>query len=253
MQNALAGEGYPVARARFVCIDRSVLGGAFFIMDLLPGRPMIAAPVETIPGMLGRAHADLHRIDPGAWIHSLREQGVDERQVRLDIRFAWLQDLARKLPWMGDGMDWLLAHRPPEPERLVICHGDFHPLNILVQDGQVTGVLDWPGFLIADPALDVANTLLLMTVPFKHLAPALLGPGFTAVDWEMGARLYLEAYRAERPLDGTHLDFYRVRRSIDALIEGTEGHQVWQHPAIAQDLVELVHAITGIRIAVPER
>ena len=68
-------------------------------------------------------------------------------------------------------IDWLLENRPPEPERLAVCHGDFHPLNILVQDGIVTGVLDWPGFIIADPALDIANTIVLSTIPFKHIAP----------------------------------------------------------------------------------
>ncbi len=52
-----------------------------------------------------------------------------------------------------------------------ICHGDFHPLNILVKEGQVTAVLDWPGFSIADPVLDVAYTVVLLTIPAKHLFP----------------------------------------------------------------------------------
>ena len=145
-----------------------------------------------------------------------------------------------------------MQNRPSEPGRLAICHGDFHPLNILIQDGIVTGVLDWPGFLIADPALDIANTILLTTVPFKHLASSLLGPNFASADLERASQLYLDAYRAQLPLDITNIDYYRVRRSIHALIEGFRGHQVWHHSLIVKDLIELVHKATEIRITMPD-
>ena len=29
------------------------------------------------------------------------------------------------------GLLWLQAHRPDAPRQLAICHGDFHPLNIM--------------------------------------------------------------------------------------------------------------------------
>jgi aminoglycoside phosphotransferase (APT) family kinase protein len=64
----LAKEAYPVAKAHLICTDKSVLGGAFFIMDFLSGTPMMAAPIEAIPMILGIAHAALHSIDPGSFI-----------------------------------------------------------------------------------------------------------------------------------------------------------------------------------------
>jgi aminoglycoside phosphotransferase (APT) family kinase protein len=251
IQNALAKEGYPVAKAYVICADKSILGGAFFIMDFLSGTPMMAAPIETIPGILGRAHAVLHGIDPDPLVKSLRQQGISEGRYRLDRQVGYMHDVADELPWIRDGVNWLLEHWPPEPERLAICHGDFHPLNILVQDGEVTGVLDWPGFLIGDPALDVGNTVLLTTVPFKHLASTLLGPAFAGVDWDNSSRQYLDAYQAQLPLDSTNVDYYRVRRSINALIEGYRGHQLWQHPAIRRDLIDFIHQFTGVRITLP--
>ncbi len=251
IQNALAKEGYPVAKAHFLCKDKSILGGAFFIMDYLAGKPMITAPFETIPEILGKAHAALHSIDPEPLIKSLIKQGVDEYHFRLNNRFDYLQNTKKELPWICDGIDWLMRKRPPEPPRLAICHGDFHPLNILIQDGNVTGVLDWPGFLITDPALDIANSILLMTVPFKHLASSLLGLDFESVDWEMGAQQYLDAYQTEIPFDGTNVEYYRVRRSIHALIEGFRGHQVWHQPLIVRDLIGFIYQATDIRISIP--
>lgn len=243
IQNVLADEGFPVARVYLVCTDMSILGGAFFVMACLPGELMMTAPFETIPGLLGRTHASLHSIDPSPLVKTLRERGFDEHRYRLSGRFDWLREGADKHPWLREGLAWLIENRPPEPARLSICHGDFHPLNILVQDGQVTGVLDWPGFAITDPVLDVANTTVLTAVSAKHLL------GLETPD--LAVEMYLAAYQAERPLDLRHLDYYRVRRCIYALLEGAEGQQVWQHPGIVQDLIEYTREITGIRVAPP--
>jgi len=252
VQNVLAEEGYPVPQAHFLCTEMSILGGAFFIMDFLPGEPMATGPMETIPEMLGKTHAALHNIDPEPLITSLNERGIDKNRCSFGYRLDLLKDSASKHPRIRDGVDWLIKNIPPEPERLALCHGDFHPLNILIQDGKVTGVLDWGNFLIADLVFDIANTILLLTVPIKHLASAVLGPDSASVDWEMVANLYLDAYRSHRLLDSTNLDYYRVNRCVNALMQGFEGQEIWQQPLIVKDLIEYIHKITGIRISMPD-
>lgn len=202
---------------------------------------MMTAPFETIPGMMGATHAHLHSIDPEPIVRTLGERGFEECRYRLSGRFDGLQDRARRHPWLCEGVDWLLENRPPEPTRLAICHGDFHPLNILVKDGRVTGVLDWPGFVVADPVLDIANTVTLTAISAKHL--------LRLEAWEIAVEMYLDAYQAQRPLDLQDLDYYRARRCIIALADGAGGHQVWQHPGIVQDLIATTHELTGIRIA----
>ena len=49
-----------------------------------------------------------------------------------------------------------LVERCPEERALV--HGDFGSNNLLVHDGQVSGVLDWESALVGDSLHDVANT-----------------------------------------------------------------------------------------------
>jgi aminoglycoside phosphotransferase (APT) family kinase protein len=249
IQNGLAAQGYPVAQAHVVCTDMSVLGGAFFIMDHLPGRPLAFAPPDSVPGLLGTTHAELHNSNPIPLMKRFREKGIDGG-YRLSNRIDWLKSKGKEFSWVHQAIEWLLQRHPPEPEHPSLCHGDFHPLNILYADGKVTGVLDWGGFAIADPAYDIGNTLILITVPFKHLADTM--DGIPSVDYDRMVELYLEAYRSRRSLDTTRLDYYRVRRSVMSLIQGVEGQKVWQHPLIVQDLLAIILGITGIHIKMPE-
>ncbi len=64
LQNVLLDEEFPVARVHFVCIDKSILGGAFIIMEHLPGQMLWTVPPEIFSEALGKIHAELHRIDP---------------------------------------------------------------------------------------------------------------------------------------------------------------------------------------------
>jgi len=212
----------------------------------------VTLPMEIVPKLLGITHAALHKIDPQPLIKSLVAQGVNENTLFLSNRYGWLKEKADQFPWLSTAIDWLLEHQPSEPEQLVICHGDFHPLNILVKDGAVTGVLDWPGFLIADPVLDIANTIVLSTIPFKHLAP-MLGLDLAGLNLDGFVESYLVAYQTEQSFDLSKLDYYRVMRCVNALIQGSEGQAVWQHPLIGKDLLDYIHLVTGIEITLPSR
>ena len=59
---------------------------------------------------------------------------------------------------LPDGVVEALAALPAiaEAQEQVLCHCDFHPGNVLVADGEVTGVLDWAGARFAPRAFDVA-------------------------------------------------------------------------------------------------
>jgi aminoglycoside phosphotransferase (APT) family kinase protein len=150
---------------------------------------------------------------------------------------------------MGAGVSWLLEHQPEEPQLLAVCHGDFHPLNILVEDGEVSGVLDWPGFAVADPVFDVANTIILTTIPARVLTATM--PGYEHVDWGAFTQQYLSSYRQFRDLDTTNLAYYKVRRCVMGLVQAAEGTGFWGHPHIVQGLTECIQDISSIKIVLP--
>ena len=241
VQNALAGQGHPAPAVLFTGTDKAQLGGAFLIMAFLPGQNMLAAaePAD-LPTMLGQTHAALHALSAEPLLKNLQAQGFAERQVRLAGRLAWLQEKGEQFPWLRESIDWLLANRPSEPPRLAICHGDFHPLNILVAEGQVSAVLDWPGFMIGDPVMDVAFTMVLCTIAAKQLLPG--------QNWDEILAQYLAAYREERPLDMTHLNYYRLLRCVVAFIDGAEGQAVWRSPAAVNYLRQHVDDIANIDV-----
>jgi aminoglycoside phosphotransferase (APT) family kinase protein len=198
---------------------------------------------------LGETHAALHDIDPVRLVKVLDKRGIDGYGYRLQSRFDWLSRKAERWPWLRQAVDWLLEHRPPEPKHLSVCHGDFHPFNLMFDKGKITGVLDWPGFAIADPAYDIGNTLVLVTITAKHLTGSM--EAFSSVDWDLMATLYLAAYRAHRPLENAYLDYYRVRRCVMALVQGVEGQKIWQHPLIVRDLLVYILDVTGAQISMP--
>jgi aminoglycoside phosphotransferase (APT) family kinase protein len=67
-----------------------------------------------------------------------------------------------------------------------LLHLDYHVLNVLVEAGQVTAVLDWTNAHAGDPRADLARTLTIL-----RLAPPLGGLALTAARraLELGWRL----------------------------------------------------------------
>src|SRR5262249_33363086 len=150
LQNALADAGYLVPRVVDICTDTAVLGGAFILMHCVEGQTLLAAMTQPsmlwrAPRLLARAHARLHALDPLPILRAVARAGVpsslastDDVLVRLQARMQ-----VRGLEGLLPGGAWLAAHRPPAVGRARILHGDFHPGNVLVANGAVTGVIDW--------------------------------------------------------------------------------------------------------------
>ena len=129
--------------------------GSGFVMRCLPGTPDPAAILQTEdPGLLlAELAGEL------AAIHRIPIAGLSAPVM--DTAAAWADLRARFLEYGGDrpilalALNWLERNLPaPAAPRLV--HGDFRLGNLLVDQGRLTGVLDWELAHLGDPHEDLA-------------------------------------------------------------------------------------------------
>jgi aminoglycoside phosphotransferase (APT) family kinase protein len=101
----------------------------------------------------------------------------------------------------------------------VICHGDLHPFNILVNDAGDVTVLDWSAARLAPAALDVALTNLLLSEP-PVAVPAVFAPVVRAVG-RLLARRFRRAYaaRSGTAIDAGTLRWHEAATCLRALVE----------------------------------
>jgi aminoglycoside phosphotransferase (APT) family kinase protein len=153
------------------------------MLTMLGARPWLVYSVGTISG---RVHAQLHEVMAPDHLRELRSTMAEaiesSDQIPKDL-------VARALS---------ILHDLPDGDRL--CHGDFHPGNI-IDTGDERVLIDWSNAVRADPAADVARTDLMMRLgepppwmPFlvRVLAPFTRGILISA---------YHRSYRRHREVD----------------------------------------------------
>lgn len=202
-QAEVAQQGFPTPVVHLAGGPDAGLGRSFLVMDLASGDPMLgglggagaiaALPrlARRLPDTLAATMARLHRLDASAVRGRLEEAGVMSSTV-LDLveRLRAGAALAGRADLEAAGR-WLAEHVPAaEPE--VVCHGDLHPFNLLIDaDGGIT-VLDWSGGLLAPAEYDVAFTGLVLEEP-PVTVPRLLRPLVRAAGRAL-ARRFRRAY-----------------------------------------------------------
>jgi Ser/Thr protein kinase RdoA (MazF antagonist) len=132
------------------------------LMTLAPGESFGAAilrQAELMPDYLG-AMARLHA-------HILMQPGTGHMSLR-----ARLSANIGRAPGLGDAERRRLldeVRERPEGDRL--CHGDFHPWNILGHPGGAI-VVDWLDACSGPPEADICRSYVLMQPPAPELAEA---------------------------------------------------------------------------------
>jgi len=227
VQNTLADLGYPVPRALLASGDAAALGGPFVVMDRAPGRPLLRARMLGVGAVLADLQSRLHELDASVLLDALDRDGPPPGRELVTFDGYLAQFHARidkgALEGLRPAIEWVMAHRPREALRPSICHGDFHPHNILHDGRRATAVLDWPNIVVADPAYDVASTLLIL----RH-TPIELSGSPRAMLWmvRVARRVlivrYLRGYRQRRPIDLASLPYYEAAAAIRALVRAAE-------------------------------
>ena len=222
VHNALADAGYPVPRVLLATTDPAALGAAFLVMERVAGVPLIEANPLGMHRVLLDAQLRLHDVDPAPVVRALGPA------IAFDGYLATLEErsLRATLTGLAPAVRWLRARRPPADVPPVICHGDLHPRNVLIDAGRLTGVLDWPNTVVAEPAFDVASTRNIL-----RLVPAAIAsvPGplrrLVRLGQPILAWRYLAGYRRRRPVAAERLAYYEVAAAMRALVRVGESRR----------------------------
>jgi len=99
-----------------------------------------------------------------------------------------------------------------------LCHGDFHPGNVMVGErGPV--IIDWVGGARGDPPGDLARTMLLLEVATRPNASAVTAV-IDAIGRRWFARTWRRAYERRRPVDPAAFDRWMTVHAAARLAEG---------------------------------
>jgi aminoglycoside phosphotransferase (APT) family kinase protein len=228
VQQVVAEQGYPTPAIRARGVDGN--GRPWALMDFVDGAPPLdgldgLAAVRRAPRLLGSLPAEmatavarLHQLDPEPVTAAVRAAApsvawhVDELLGHFEAGARAVDRAELKSAVAA------LADSRPRERTTVVCHGDFHPFNLLACRDRSTTVIDWTGALCAEPAFDLAFTVLLLSNPPLH-AGGLLRP-VVGTAGGLLARLFLKGYRRANPAaDLSNLDWYRALHGARVLIE----------------------------------
>lgn len=233
---ALAGTDVPHPALVRACEDETVLGAAFYLMEVVDGADLWEAVAELRAGDPGAAHGvGLSIVDSLAAVARVdvervglaqfgRTDGWLGRQVsRWRAQLASYAELDGyqdgALPDVDSVAEWLEQSRPAQfvPG---LMHGDFHSGNVMVSREMpvVTAIVDWELATLGSPLLDLAN--LFATWPDGRE-----GEGVTPIIPDLPTRAELFARYSEgvgRRIEG--FQWFRVLACyrLGIILEGTK-------------------------------
>ena len=228
-----------------VCADQSVLGGVFAVMDLLPGETLFKQAPDVHATVLGESMAAMHAIDVGPVVNELRRAGVPDNNFLLHTFLKSVLDLGEKSnPWASELIAWLCDHLPLAGHDLSVIHGDYHGGNLMFEKGSLTGVLDW-SFVIADPAVDLAN-MMNDYLLFARQAAKDISSEFCEQIVE-GA---VQAYQSIRSLDYERIKVFRVLHLLGPLCNAAVYPEFMRKPESQRDYLTFIEQTAGLKLSI---
>ena len=236
---ALAAQGrVPVPQALHLCLDETVIGTSFYVMEHVEGRIFRDAALPEVPReqrpacceAIVDALARLHRADyraagladfgrPGGYVS--RQFSRWARQYREDADAGRVQEMDRLIEWLPANM--------PGGERTTLVHGDYRCDNVVFHPAEprVLAILDWELATLGDPIADFTYHLMMYRMP-PLAVTGLAGLDLEALNLPAESR-YLCWYCDRVGLDAVpHLDFYLAFNlfKLAAVFHGIRGRLI---------------------------
>lgn len=239
----------------------SPFGGPFFVMDMLPGRSLnvwrrrdrelLTADwegprglAEDFVGYLAGIHAvGADRLEGLVEARTFRQTVEHWQTIWDDVRL--LRD-----PVVDEAYAWVLEREPPAIEPRLV-HSDYRIGNCLLQDGRITGLLDWELSYVGDPRFDIGYMSLeyhggKFTTPGSPMLGAVADHGWFFERYEelTGQPLDREAVRTYAAL-GALMLIAIMSTGVKVYANGrsTDIRMVWARftfPGLRQDLAGLM-------------
>ncbi len=178
VMDALSKAGFPAARQHALCLDESVIGRAFYVMEFVEGRVLWD---QSLPGMtreqraahydeMNRVIAQLHSLDYQALgLESFGKPGnYFARQIDRWTR-QYKAAETEHIAAMESLIDWL-PQNIPAGEITTIVHGDYRLDNMIFHptEPRILAVLDWELSTLGHPLADFSYHCMSW-----HIAPGL--------------------------------------------------------------------------------
>ena len=150
---------------------------------------------------LDRLHARIHG-QPARQLGSLKS--------RLATNIAGIGLLEESLKQI------LLGRLADMPDGDRLCHGDFHPINVLGQNS-LPMVIDWPDACCGDPAADVCRSYMLLKLHAEDFAEPYLAAYCSVTNMPRASILdWLPYVAAARLAEDVPDDFARLLEIVHA-------------------------------------
>lgn len=116
--------------------------------------PPASSEVERLAGIL----RSLHQPAPSdAPINPFRAVPLAERTPSFEDRLMQLAEHFEAETLETLRVAFQASTLTPPPDQKVWIHGDLHARNVLVQNGRLSGIIDWGDLTAGDPATDLAG------------------------------------------------------------------------------------------------
>jgi len=216
--------------------------------------------ILAIPTYCGRALVRLHRLPVDSLVEELKTRGFS----RSDMEFGTttLDTLQEQIEQTGaeellPGLDWLRTHMPAMDACKVICQGDFHPANVMMNHRGISGVIDWSNGMIVAPESDIAWSrvvhlaiwALISTIPEPFRSP--IGFCLTSFLWTV-QRLQGIPYRMSARLDRERVRYFTALHALRIMLLG-ESMDASDSGRAARRLRRYFDRATGVDLATDDR
>ncbi|QVK17009.1 phosphotransferase [Mycoplasmatota bacterium] len=178
------------------------------ILEILENKPWKAA-------FYGRKMARIH--------HKIHQHVLNGLPFQTE---KFTKEINRNTQLSDDKKQKVLDYLKTLPNNLSVCHGDFHPDNIMVQNGDFI-TIDWSNAYLGNKLSDVVRTYLLIKTPF---IPENI-PGFIVIlikllKWRLYSA-YIKEYMKLEKLKSKDIDEWLLPMAVMRLNEKVPGEEKW--------------------------